>query len=300
MMLGKWLLPFAVLMAVVAVSCGDDEEGSTEPTATEEGLASPEAIDPADVMQQNVDALNRGDLDGLMETYADDAVIRGLFECVTPGPAEGVLGLVGDCVGREAIRNAFDYHINQNNLNITVTDTEVSGDTVTTTFEIRSEQVTSAGLERLVASQAIQVLAGKIVVQEAGPPVADPSVAAFIGYLLSESIRFDLVPGRDGDQTPGSALLYPVNERTQVTVGIQPGPSGVRQPIHIHDGSCAELGDVRVPLQDVAGGQSITMVDIAFDELRSGNFAINVHRSQEEIDVYVACADIPPLEASGE
>lgn len=302
MALGKWLLVVAVvLVAFLVVSCGDEGANGTEPTATEEALASPEAVDPAELNQQYVDAINRGDLDGLMELWADDGVIRFLFECITPGPplAEA-LAFVGDCIGKEAIRNVFDYHINQNHLNITVIDTQVSGDTVTTIFEIRSEQVAAAGLERIVASAALQVRAGKIAMTGSLiPPEPDSQTAAFGEYLLSDSIRFDLGPGRDGDQTPASAFLYPLGEGTQVTVGIQPGPAGVRKPIHIHEGSCAELGDILVPLQDVAGGQSVTMVDIPFDELRTGNFAINVHQSPDEIDVYVACAEIPPPEAPG-
>ena len=299
MALGKWLLVVAVvLVAILAVSCRDDEENGPEATATpEEALASPEAVDLAELSQQYVDALNRGDLDGLMELWADDAVIRGLYECVTPGQP-----LVGDCVGKEAIRNVFDYHIKQNSLNITVTDTQVSGDTVTSTFEFSTEQVAAAGFERLVGSVVLHVQAGKITLQEPGLPSVppDPQNTGFLGFLLSESILVDFGPGRDDDQTPGAAFLYPLGDRTQVTVGIQAGPAGVRQPIHIHEGSCADLGDIRVPLQDVAGGQSATMVEIPFDELQTGNFAINVHQSEEEIDVYVACADIPPPEASGE
>jgi hypothetical protein len=77
-------------------------------------------------------------------------------------------------------------------------------------------------------------------------------------------------------------------------------------PAHIHSGSCAELGDVVVPLNDVAAREgeergmgaghavkgSHTVVEMPFDEILDGGHAINVHLSAEEIDTYIACGDI--------
>jgi hypothetical protein len=101
-------------------------------------------------------------------------------------------------------------------------------------------------------------------------------------------------------------------------------------PAHIHDGSCETLGGIAFPLNDVAysdmagGGMamggtpaadstmstpvamgemvgstaavplemSVTMVDVPLDQIADGRHAINVHKSAEEIDVYIACGDI--------
>jgi hypothetical protein len=78
-------------------------------------------------------------------------------------------------------------------------------------------------------------------------------------------------------------------------------------PAHIHAGSCAELGEVVSPLENVAipagavreGAEaahpvkiSQTHVDMPLQELIDGGYAINVHQSAEEIDVYIACGDI--------
>jgi plastocyanin len=79
-------------------------------------------------------------------------------------------------------------------------------------------------------------------------------------------------------------------------------------PAHIHSGTCAELGDVVVPLTDVAHigddaertgaissipvKTSMTVVDMPLQEIIDGGHAINVHLSAEEIDVYIACGDI--------
>jgi hypothetical protein len=77
-------------------------------------------------------------------------------------------------------------------------------------------------------------------------------------------------------------------------------------PAHIHSGTCDTLGDVVVPLTDVAartgeqGGMgsghevkgSHTVVEMSLDDILAGEHAINVHLSAEQIDTYIACGDI--------
>jgi hypothetical protein len=101
-------------------------------------------------------------------------------------------------------------------------------------------------------------------------------------------------------------------------------------PAHIHDGSCATLGGIAFPLNDVAydgiatGNMamegtptadssmstpmamgemvgsasavpletSVTLVDVPLAQIADGQHAINVHLSAEEIDTYIACGDI--------
>jgi hypothetical protein len=82
--------------------------------------------------------------------------------------------------------------------------------------------------------------------------------------------------------------------------------TGETHPAHIHSGSCDQLGDVVVPLNDVtspagehvgsesahAVKTSMNVVDMPLQELIDGDYAINVHKSADEIDVYIACGDI--------
>ena len=78
-------------------------------------------------------------------------------------------------------------------------------------------------------------------------------------------------------------------------------------PAHIHAGTCNQLGDVVMPLEDVAvptdavreGAEaahdvkiSQTHVDMPLQEIIDGGHAINVHESAEAIDIYIACGDI--------
>ena len=77
-------------------------------------------------------------------------------------------------------------------------------------------------------------------------------------------------------------------------------------PAHIHSGSCDSLGDVVHPLTNVEGvsGDAVgaesahaiktsrTYVDAPLQEIIDGGHAINVHESEDAIDVYIACGDI--------
>lgn len=88
----------------------------------------------------------------------------------------------------------------------------------------------------------------------------------------------------------------------------------VAHPGHIHSGTCAELGDVVVPLTDAAmpegemmGPESAlplvtsqTVVDVPLADIISGGHAINFHESADAIDVYIACGDIGGAVTEGE
>ena len=65
------------------------------------------------------------------------------------------------------------------------------------------------------------------------------------------------------------------------------------QPAHIHEGTCDDLNpEPAFPLQDVVDGRSETDLDITLDDLALSTYAVNVHKSAAESDLYVACGDI--------
>jgi plastocyanin len=90
---------------------------------------------------------------------------------------------------------------------------------------------------------------------------------------------------------------------------------GDPHPAHIHEGTCDELDpNPAFPLNDVSdefladdeptvgdevGGDptlevegSTTTVEVSLDDLVGEDYAINVHKSAEEADVYIACGNI--------
>ena len=97
---------------------------------------------------------------------------------------------------------------------------------------------------------------------------------------------------------------------SQGVVAQTPEAGGTPHPAHIHSGTCDQLGDVVVPLTDIAaqaGGVptgapsanavtvSETIVDMPLQALLDGGYAINVHESAENIGTYIACGDIGGL-----
>jgi hypothetical protein len=79
-------------------------------------------------------------------------------------------------------------------------------------------------------------------------------------------------------------------------------------PAHIHSGTCAELGDVVLPLENltdpaamgevVGSGATISMVtsrtvvDAPLADILAAEHAVNVHLSDDDIGTYIACGNI--------
>jgi hypothetical protein len=64
-------------------------------------------------------------------------------------------------------------------------------------------------------------------------------------------------------------------------------------PAHIHPGTCAELvPQPKYALQNVIAGRSSTAVAASLEELLSGVQALNIHSSDEHLDLYSACGEL--------
>ena len=98
---------------------------------------------------------------------------------------------------------------------------------------------------------------------------------------------------QNGSGQSGTATLEPAGEgRTTVTLELS-NPPDVPQPVHIHEGTCAELNpQPAFPLTNLEDGSSETTVDISVEDLQNGEYAINAHASEEDVETYVACGDI--------
>ena len=88
----------------------------------------------------------------------------------------------------------------------------------------------------------------------------------------------------NGSGVSGDASLTDNGDGTTTVDILVDGATG-GHPVHIHSGTCAELGDVVYPLTDVdASGASVTVVDVPLADLLSGGpYAINIHLSADEI-----------------
>lgn len=79
--------------------------------------------------------------------------------------------------------------------------------------------------------------------------------------------------------------------KTKVVVDLAGSPAGP-QPMHIHTGTCSNLGPVKYPLTSLANGKSETTVDVSMADLLASPHAINAHKSTTEAAVYVACGEV--------
>ncbi|MDO8515952.1 MAG: DUF4382 domain-containing protein [bacterium] len=101
----------------------------------------------------------------------------------------------------------------------------------------------------------------------------------------------------------GTATLENKDGKVEVKLELTSVPTGVAEllgvllgashPAHIHLGSCANLGAVKYPLGSTVNGKSETSLNASLADLKAQlPLAINVHKSPEEIGVYIACGDI--------
>jgi len=91
----------------------------------------------------------------------------------------------------------------------------------------------------------------------------------------------------------GSVTLLDVgNDRTQVEIKVEPA-GNLDMPAHIHPGSCDSLiPQPKHPLQNVVNGTSTTIVRAPLAELLGSDLAVNIHRSNDDLRTYTACADL--------
>ncbi|MCR4325344.1 MAG: CHRD domain-containing protein [Patescibacteria group bacterium] len=133
-------------------------------------------------------------------------------------------------------------------------------------------------------------------------------VGAGIIWFMSQSTEG--VPGAQEEQEAPQAIIVSLGEQndsgmsgfanltavegsTNVVLTLTGAPEGVVQPAHIHTGSCAEIGGVVYPLEFPVNGVSETTLAVSLDAILGQlPLALNVHKSAEEVSVYVACGDI--------
>lgn len=111
----------------------------------------------------------------------------------------------------------------------------------------------------------------------------------------------------------GMAAGLPVAALAQDTGGA--GSATLERPIHIHEGTCAELTPAPAfPLASLAAPDgaasgadqatavesSVSTVDVGLDALLSGDYAINAHLSADEISTYIACGEIGGARLAGD
>jgi hypothetical protein len=121
-------------------------------------------------------------------------------------------------------------------------------------------------------------------------------VALLVGVtssaIAADSMTVKLNPENNSGES-GTATLTAMGKETKVDVTVNGVPAGVTQPMHIHKGTCDKLDPKPAfPLSPVKDGTSTTTVKASMDELMKGGYAINGHKSAQDIKTYVFCGNI--------
>ena len=99
------------------------------------------------------------------------------------------------------------------------------------------------------------------------------------------------LPSLSGSGLSGEATLTETTDGVMYSLMVD-GPAG-DNPVHVHYGTCDNLGEVAAALTNIdANGESETVIPLTIDELTGDQYAINAHESAENIANYVACGDI--------
>ena len=98
---------------------------------------------------------------------------------------------------------------------------------------------------------------------------------------------------QNGSGVTGTITLTAAGEaRTLVEVSVDPN-SHADMPSHVHPGTCAEMvPQPMFPLENALDGVSRTEIPISMAELLAEPAVVNVHHSNEEMQVSVACVEL--------
>src|SRR3989344_1066374 len=115
-------------------------------------------------------------------------------------------------------------------------------------------------------------------------------------------IEFDLLEQNNSGQM-GKVLISEEDGKAKITITMSGKKTAEPQPAHVHIGMCDKIGEIASELTNVVGGTSVTSYSLNFDGLVSHvlsflPLSVNVHKSEAEPDVYVACGELPGETAS--
>jgi hypothetical protein len=117
-------------------------------------------------------------------------------------------------------------------------------------------------------------------------------------YAADNSVTVTMNALNGSNETGTATITDMGGGQIQVVVNLSNGTS-TPQPAHIHKGTCANLNPAPLyPLSNVVDGKSTTTVATTLQNLESGSYAVNVHKSAAEVTTYVSCGDILATQTS--
>jgi len=277
----------ALAAALVMIGAWGSGSGSEPARAQADPIAVVEAL-----IEEFNGSLPTGDGAAIAAHFAEDGFVTFL-------EAEGSFGIFGRPAMEIAFSEEPDPQFSVTTVEIAATDGQVTG-----TVEFVDSSTVEAGIERGVADFTALVVDGQVASLDLVDDLSDPQTAQLAEFLASQPDEGDEGPPSEdfvelemsGDQE-GQGGLGSFEGVVFAFVEIEPGPEGVRQPSGIHEGTCADLGELAQQLAPVWNGAAGSIFSAELDDLLAEPHAIAVAASQDDTDTVVACADIERLEA---
>jgi hypothetical protein len=123
---------------------------------------------------------------------------------------------------------------------------------------------------------------------------------AWIAEAQMRTLRLDVASLNNSGITGIARLTETGSSNVEIAVRVTDG-SGDPLPMHVHEGACADLNpEPQIPLADVRNGASTTALSASLEQLTTTPHAIFMHKSPEELPVFVACADVMEMISTGQ
>lgn len=128
-----------------------------------------ELQDLATVFQNLWGAIGRGDVEGAVGVFAEDALLAGIGLCMT-----------APCEGRDAIRDEMARLVADGTMRASLGTAHGSGGVHIADSELHAQSITTAGAERVIVSTVTEISAGQIQALRVSFDLADPQTVAYL------------------------------------------------------------------------------------------------------------------------
>ncbi len=196
------VLAAAASLAILASACGVAPVASSPPppsvasaVATASAPASPALTGPAAVAVRYFDLVNRGDASGVATLFTDDAVFIGAAPCE----------VTTFCKGTAAIAKRVEAAAAGHSKLTLVGTPLVAGTLVFLRWEVRSDSIQRAGLERRLVVGNVVVLGDKIGVFAAQDDLSDAQTLKF--GTAQQQAQASASPASSGAKTDPAAVV---------------------------------------------------------------------------------------------
>lgn len=98
----------------------------------------------------------------------------------------------------------------------------------------------------------------------------------------------------NGSGENGIAVLTQESDGVHIALTLKNGLKDKPQPTHIHIGTCGNINKApEYALNNTVEGKGkSTVKGVKLSDLMAGKYAINVHKSGDDLGTYVSCGDI--------